>query len=195
MTDDASLSLDTGPDKGEAPAPGYGPPHYLLALVLALLGGVFGIIGAFVQELRAGISPLIAVVGAPIIEEALKPSGIYVIVGRWPRLFERQLYIAALTAISGLVFGVIESLVYATIYVNNPSDAFLVFRFTVPVALHTLASFIAGWGVSPALFRWAGSGGGFPRASRNAFAAAILLHAIYNATAVALSISGVLDFD
>ncbi len=171
------------------------PGRFIAAFALAVLGGAFGILGALFQELRAGISPLIAIVGAPIIEEFLKPSGIYVVVGRWPRLFERQLYIALLASISGLVFGLIESVVYASLYVDDPSSAYLLFRFTVPVALHMTASFIAGWGVSAVLLRWASSGGRFPRASRNAFAAAIALHAIYNTTAIALSIAGVLDFD
>lgn len=166
-----------------------------MALVLALLGGVFGIIGALFQEVRAGFSPLLLIVGAPIIEEFVKPSGVFITVGRWPGLFKRQAYIALLTAISGAVFGLIESTVYATVYVDHPSHGYLLFRFTVPVALHAIASFIAGWGISAALFRWATSGGNIPRASRNAFAAAIALHAAYNATALALAIAGVFDFN
>jgi hypothetical protein len=161
----------------------------VLAIILALAGGVFGIIGAFVQEVRAGFSPLIPVVGAPIIEEVLKPSGLYVVVARWPALFHRQLYISALAALGGLVFGLLESLIYATVYVDDPSNAYLVFRFTVPVALHVTASFIAGWGIRPELWRWANAGGKFPRVSRNAFLAAMVLHGLYNAVAIALSIA------
>jgi hypothetical protein len=166
------------------------PPRYLAAFALALVGGVFGIVGAFVEEVRAGFSPLIPVVGAPIIEEILKPSGLYVVVARWPRLFDRQLYISFLAALGGLTFGLIESAVYATVYVDHPSHAFLLFRFTVPVMLHVTASFIAGWGIRPELWRWANSGGKFPKVSRNAFLAAMALHATYNAVVIALAIAG-----
>ncbi len=161
-----------------------------LAILLALLGGVFGIAGAFVEELRAGFSPLIPFLGAPIIEEVLKPSGLYVVIARWPSLFDRQIYIALLAALAGLTFGLIESAVYATIYVSHPSHAYLLFRFTVPVLLHLSASFIAGWGVRPELWRWANYGGGFPKTSRNAFLAAMTLHATYNAVAIAFAIAG-----
>ncbi len=165
-----------------------------LAILLALVGGVFGIAGAFVEELRAGFSPLIPVLGAPIIEEVLKPSGLYVVIARWPSLFDRQIYIALLAALAGLTFGLIESAVYATIYVSHPSHAYLLFRFTVPVLIHLTASFIAGWGVRPELWRWANYGGSFPKTSRNAFLAAMTLHAMYNAAAIALSVACVLDF-
>lgn len=165
------------------------PSRYLAAIVLALVGGIFGILGAFVQEVRAGLSPLIPVVGAPIIEEVLKPSGLYVVIARWPALFERQIYISALAALGGLTFGLIESTVYATVYVDHPSHTYLLFRFTVPVMLHVTASFIAGWGIRPELWRWANSGGKFPKVSRNAFLAAMALHGTYNAVAIALSIA------
>ena len=168
--------------------------RYLAALALALLGGVFGIVGAFVQEIRAGVSPLVVVLGAPIIEEILKPSGLYVVVARWPRLFERQIYIAALAGLAGLVFGVLESTLYVKVYADDPSGAFIVYRFTVTVLLHTAASTIVGWGISERLVRWASYGGGFPKTSRNALIGGIALHALYNLTVTVLSWTGTLDF-
>src|SRR6266540_5970070 len=56
----------------------------LFAVGVALLGGAFGVIGAFLQELRAGGGIFLAFTGAPIIEEALKPAGVYLLLLRWP---------------------------------------------------------------------------------------------------------------
>ena len=56
----------------EPAAPRARPGHYVLAVLLALAGGVLGIFGAFFGELRAGLSPLIIFVGAPVIEEIVK---------------------------------------------------------------------------------------------------------------------------
>ena len=128
-------------------------------------------------------------------EEVLKPSGVYIALARWPFALRSQLWIALLTALSGLTFGLIESLIYVTVYNPDHSGAFVVYRFTVTVLLHMSASFIAGLGISQALFDWAGGRGRFPRASRNAFAAAIGLHALYNTTVIGLSLAGVLDFN
>jgi hypothetical protein len=183
-------SIDAAPSPPRAHA-----GHYLAAILLALIGGVLGIIGAFVQELRAGFSPLIIVVGAPIIEEVLKPAGVYIGLWRWPFAYRSQLWTAAIAALGGLVFGLVESLIYVTVYNPDGSDAFVLYRFTVTVALHAVASFTFGWGINQRVFDWAAGRGRFPIASRNAFVAAILLHALYNLTAVILSLAGVLDLD
>ncbi len=175
--------------------PRAGLRHLFLAVALALAGGAFGIVGAFVEELRSGGGLLVVIAGAPIIEEVLKPSGLYVLLARWPYAVRSQLAIASLAALAGLTFGLLESTVYVTLYVPDHSGAFFVYRFTVTVLLHAGTSCIAGLGVSRALVRWASAGGRFPRASRNAFVAAITLHALYNVTAVALGLAGVLDFD
>jgi RsiW-degrading membrane proteinase PrsW (M82 family) len=168
---------------------------YLLAVCFALAGGLFGILGAFVAEARTNV-PLVAIfIGAPVVEEITKPMGIYVYLLRWRDVLRSQLHIALLVAISGLCFGLLESLVYVTLYVPDHSRAFFIYRFTVTVLLHGVASFIAGLGVSTRLIDWANGRAPFPRSARNAFAAAILLHALYNTTVVVLSFTGTLTFD
>jgi RsiW-degrading membrane proteinase PrsW (M82 family) len=114
---------------------------------------------------------------------------------RWPFVISRQLPIALLAALSGLTFGLIESLIYVTLYVPDHPDWFPVFRFTVPVGMHALASFIAGLGITAGLIGWAYGRNRLPRASVIAFATAIALHAVYNITAVSLEVAGVFDFE
>ena len=165
-----------------------------LAVVVALLGSIFGIIGAVFQEIQSGLllAPFIA---APLIEEALKPTGIYILLVRWPRALLGRLHTAALTALAGLCFGLIESYVYVTFYYPEGKSDYVLYRFTVPVLMHTLASFIVGLGLTRGVIDWAAGRAPFPKRTRNFYFAAVGLHAAYNITAVVLVLTGVLDFD
>lgn len=169
--------------------------HYMLAIGFALAGGLLGILGAFVAEARSGVPLLLIFVGAPIVEEITKPAGVYLYLFRWNHVVHSQLYIAGLVALSGLCFGLLESLIYVTLYVPDHSREFFIYRFTVTVLLHTVASFIAGLGINASLIDWANGSAPFPRRARNAFGAAIGLHALYNTTVVALHYVGPLNFD
>ncbi len=192
------------PATGEAPPEGFADAHsgrapayqYVLAVLLAFVGGLLGIIGAIFQEAQTTLTyALLPFIGAPLIEEALKPSGIYLALLWWPRALRSQLFTAVLCALSGLVFGIIESLVYVTLYVDNPSDEFIVFRFSVPLGLHAACSYLVGLGLSQRVIDWAAGRAALPRSSRNFYVAAVVIHGTYNLTAVVLSISGVIDFN
>lgn len=169
--------------------------HYVLAVCFALLGGLFGILGAFAAESRSSVPLLAIFIGAPVAEEIAKPVGVYLYLIRWRDVLRSQLQIALLVAISGLCFGLLESLVYVTLYVPDHSREFFIYRFTVTVLLHGVASFIAGLGINVQLIDWANGQAPFPRRARNAFAAAIGLHALYNTTVVVLSFTDTLTFD
>jgi RsiW-degrading membrane proteinase PrsW (M82 family) len=191
-------SAGPSPPEDEAePLPARAPAYqYVLTVLLAIVGGFLGIIGAIVQEVQSTTTYiLLPFLGAPIIEEALKPSGIYLALLWWPRALKSQLFTAVLCALSGLVFGVIESFVYVTLYVEDPSDEFIVFRFSVPLGLHAACSYLVGLGLNQRVIDWAAGRSKLPRASRNLYIAAVALHGAYNTIAVILAISGVLDFE
>jgi RsiW-degrading membrane proteinase PrsW (M82 family) len=164
-----------------------------LALLLALLGGVLGVFGAIVQELQSGGigGPFVA---APIIEEALKPAGIYILLIVWPQALAGRLHTATLAAISGLCFGLIESYVYVTWYYPEGDSDYVLFRFTIPVLMHTIGSFLVGFGLSRQIVDWAAGRAAFPKITRNFYIAAVLLHAIYNTTVTVLELTDVLEF-
>ncbi|MCH7579912.1 MAG: PrsW family intramembrane metalloprotease [Chloroflexi bacterium] len=167
---------------------------HLLAVLFALLGGLLGILGALAAEGRTTVPLLIVFVGAPIIEEIVKPMGVYLFMIRWPHVLRNRLHIATLVMISGVCFGLIESLVYVTLYVPDHSQEFFIYRFTVTIALHAVASFIVGLGVSSKLIDWANGEAEFPRSAKIAFLGAIGLHAAYNITVTILDLTGVLNF-
>jgi len=177
----------------QRPQPGSLAGHSL-ALSLALVGGVLGVIGAFFQEVRGG-GLLIAFAGAPMIEEVLKPAGVYILLIRWPHLLPSQLYNAGLAAISGLSFGIIESAIYVNVYFPEHSSQLVVYRFTVPLLMHTMTSFIVGFGINQRLL--ASVRGEIPllAGNRRFFITGIVLHALFNITATVLWAVGVLDLE
>ena len=162
--------------------------YQLVAVSLAVAGGFLGVGGAIFEELRAGGLGFIA--AAPI-EEALKPAGIYILLVRWPFVLQDRRYTAVLSALSGLTFGIIEACVYVFIYFPEGSGTFVLYRFTLPLLMHTVGSGIVGWGLDHRLIDWANGTTSFPRRTRNLFLVAMTLHGAFNLTAVVLTVTGV----
>lgn len=169
--------------------------HHLLAFLLAALGGALGILGAAVQEIRSGGGLLLPFLGAPIIEEVLKPSGLYIVLIRWPQVLTSQLYTALLSFLAGLSFGLIESLIYVTLYNPEHSGSFLLYRFTLPVFMHAAASFLVGLGINQGLMSWVRGEASLPWGSLRFFVAGMVLHAFFNFTVAILAVAGVLEVD
>ena len=84
---------------------------------------------------------------------------------------------------------------YVYVYVENPSDSFITYRFTLPLVLHSTCSFLVGLGITRSLITWANGDNPLPKSSRNLYIAAVAIHAAYNTLAMALAISGVVDFE
>lgn len=163
--------------------------------MLAVIGGVLGIGGSFFSELGSlGGFFLIPFIGAPIIEEAFKPIGVYLALARWPRALSNQLYVALLCACSGLVFGLIESTMYVYVYSHGDTGDYALFRYTIPVSVHAAASSTVGLGLTYGVVEWVTRGRPLPRRSRRFYLAGVTIHAIYNTTVIALALAGVLDF-
>jgi hypothetical protein len=167
------------------------PLWYAFAILVAVAGGALGILGAIIQELRAGGWLLLPIVGAPVIEEALKPSGVYLLLARWPFVLRRQVFTAFLSGLAGLTFGLIESAGYVIVFADDAPDWFATYRFTVPVAMHTVASTIVGMAISRPLIEWAQGRGPLPKRQRNLYFTAMALHGIFNTVAIILSYAGV----
>jgi RsiW-degrading membrane proteinase PrsW (M82 family) len=187
---DCTTPAALGPTVG--PRPGW--PTHVRVILLSLVGGFLGILGSFVGELQAGGFLLVVFIGAPIIEEALKPIGVFLALVRWPRAMGSRLYRALLCAGAGVVFGLIESAVYVFVYAPDHPDWYPAFRFTIPVALHALASFTVGLGLDWRVPEWVNHGTKPPKRARNFYFAGVTMHATYNTLAVVLTFAGVFDF-
>ena len=102
-----------------------------------------------------------------------------------------QLYTAALTAVSGFSFGILEALVYVLVYVNDPPSWFIAYRFSLPIIMHTICGFIMGLGINQGLRDWATEGTPLPKRTRNCYFIAAGIHSVLNTVAIILAFSGV----
>jgi RsiW-degrading membrane proteinase PrsW (M82 family) len=155
---------------------------------------VLGIAGAVIAEIGSAGWLLLIFIGAPVIEEMFKPIGVFLGQVWFPETLRSRLHVALLCAVSGVVFGLIESWVYVNLYVDNPSADYTLFRYTVPVALHAVASFIVGLGLTYAVVDWVNGRGRLPNTSRNFYLGGVLLHAAYNTGASILYLFDVTEF-
>jgi RsiW-degrading membrane proteinase PrsW (M82 family) len=123
-------------------------------------------------------------VAAPIIEESLKPSGLYLLLAKWPQALSGRFHTALLSALAGLVFGLIENVIYLSLYFPEHTHQLVIVRYTGGLALHTVASFIVGLGINQKLI--AAAKGEIPMfaANKRFFVTAIGLHSAYNIAVV-----------
>jgi len=157
----------------------------------ALTAGPFAVIAALLYGppgLSAMSVPLIAIVFAPVLEEALKIGAAALLVELKPYLFrdETQIYVAAVGA--AVLFAAIENVLYLTVYISNPGLDVVLWRWTACVVLHAGCSAVAArglvnvWRECVAEFRPPRIGAALPL-----WITAILLHAAYNAAALGYS--------
>lgn len=118
----------------------------LLATVVA---GPFAILGAFMGAGGTASLAIILVVATfgPLAEEMLKASGALYLAEQKPWLVPDSWVLPLITLAAGLVFAVIENLVYLTIYIPDPTPEIIRWRWIAGPLLHGGASLIAGLGV------------------------------------------------
>ncbi len=152
---------------------------YILGPVVAVVGMVFALPAMALQEMGYGwyIGPFIA---APVIEEAAKPAGVYWLLAKKPQALPSQQYTAFLAALAGLSFGIIENLLYLEVYIPDHSTELAIWRWTVCIGVHTVCSFIVGWGINQNLVAWVRGEVTLMEGSRKFFLTAMAIHAAYN---------------
>jgi len=158
---------------------------YILGPLIAMIGGLFGTLAAAYENSGYGWY-VGAFLAAPIIEESVKPCGVYWLYARRPQALSGQLYTACLAGLAGLIFGIIESLIYVAIYLSEYDEldpTFVIWRFTVCLALHTTCSFIVGWGINENLVAWVRGQVPFLEGNRKFFFTAMTIHSLYNISA------------
>ena len=155
------------------------PKWRVLALLIAAGGGVLGALGAIIQELSQG-SILIAFVAAPMIEEVMKPAGVYLLLVRWPKVLTSRICTAFLAAVGGLSFAVIENIIYLQFYFPEHTQALVVFRYSACLTLHVVCSFILGFGINQKLL--ASVRGEIPllKGNKKFFFIPMIIHSLFN---------------
>ena len=156
---------------------------HVLALLIAAGGGVLGVLGAIIQEWSQG-SLLVAFVAAPMIEEVMKPCGVYLLLVRWPEVLISRLYTALLAAVGGLSFAVVENIIYLQFYFPEHTQTLVVFRYSACLAVHVVCSFILGFGINQKLL--ASVRGEVPllKGNKKFFFIPMIIHSLFNIMAV-----------
>lgn len=123
---------------------------WLVTLGLILCAGPWGVIGAFFSGAMndaSAVGLVAATIFAPVTEEITKVAAILWVVEKRPYLFKSMVQILLCAAAGGLLFAVIENLLYLNVYIPNASTTLANWRWTVCVGLHVNCSFLAGVGL------------------------------------------------
>lgn len=152
---------------------------HLLAPLVAIIGGVFGTIAAVVEEANFGgyFTPFVA---APIIEEAIKPIGVYLLLVKRPHALHGRMYTAMLAALGGLSFAVIENILYLQVYFPEHNNVLVIWRYTISLLLHVSCSFVVGLGINQKLLDSVRGVIPFLKGNRIFFIIPMVTHAGYN---------------
>jgi hypothetical protein len=159
--------------------------------VIVVLSGLWSVFGAFWNANVGGCSSFFTLaVWAPAVEEVMKIALIAVIIERSPHLFtsRAQILVAAIGA--GLMFAIIENLLYLFVYIPNPDRWLVIWRWTVCVALHVGCTLVAGVGAAKV---WHQQTTQMRRVAvpvdMRYLVAAILIHGGYNGTVTIMEVS------
>ena len=155
-------------------------------LALAAAAGPFAACCSVLRETAfIKVQSLIAVaVLAPVVEEIAKIAAPLMVLERRPWAFSSAGALAALGALSGLVFASIENLLYFFVYLDEYGPGLLAWRIVVCTLLNVGCSLLCGIGLGRA---WREAERERTTASlapaRSWIIAAMVIHGLYNAAA------------
>ncbi|MGI9458083.1 MAG: PrsW family glutamic-type intramembrane protease [Aeoliella sp.] len=125
---------------------------WLLTFGVALVAGPFAIFGALFSSPEQGLvsaaTLLVVVVIGPITEETMKVAAALWVVEKRPYWFKSIAQILLCAIAAGIMFGVIENLLYLYVQFPNAGPSLARWRWSVCVGLHMNCSFVAGIGVA-----------------------------------------------
>ncbi len=163
-------------------------------LIVALAAGPWGVLGAVAGSGSGDFGLLMIAVFGPVAEETTKIAAALWVVEKRPFLFRSFGQILICGACGGLAFAAIENVLYTQVYFPHHTPEFFRFRWTVCVALHMGCSSIAAIGL---VRIWMASMRDLspPRLALGVpwFVTAMVIHGIYNFTAMLASTAGWLD--
>ncbi len=123
-----------------------------VALAVPIIGGIFAIGAALFGTSPGGIAamsmPLLLVVFGPVIEEVMKIAATSYIIEVRPYLFTKGSQVLVATTGSAFVFAAVENAIYISFSGPNPPTEFLIWRWTVCVAMHVCCTWIATRGLT-----------------------------------------------
>lgn len=159
---------------------------WLVALGVALAAGPWAILGAFYGSGQTMFSILAICVFGPVVEEVMKTAAVMVVVEKRPFLFRHPVQVLLCAVAGAAVFACVENVLYLHVYISNPSEWLVRWRWSVCVVLHTGCTLVAAMGIMR-VWRDLWRRRARPRLTLAYpyLVAAIMIHGTYNAFAVA----------
>jgi RsiW-degrading membrane proteinase PrsW (M82 family) len=168
------------------------PPRFAV-YCLAIVGGLGGVLAAVLQEMRsAGIVAIVLV--APAVEEACKPLAVMIMVDKRPYWLRSSWDVVLMCMLGALTFATVENILYIFVYNPDGGADYIAWRLLICTGMHMAASGIVGLGLARALKKRLT---GRPFSMDQClwfYIAAVILHGVYNASALVLTATGVLNF-
>ncbi len=124
---------------------------WLATIGVALLAGPWAILGAFINPFitegytAVGIGAV--VLFGPVVEEMLKAGTALILIEKRPYLFRSPVQIFLCVLAGGGVFAVIENLLYLYVYVPDPPESLVHWRWSICILLHMSCTLISGMGL------------------------------------------------
>ena len=165
---------------------------WLVTLAIVACAGLFAAGGSMVGAFNGPAQGIILVcIVGPLSEEVMKVALAFWVIEKRPYLFKSSLQIGACAVAGGLLFAVVENLLYLNVYLPDPTLGLIAWRWSVCVLLHVCCSLIAGVGL---IRIWsdcvAHRHRPRPVLGSSMMVTAIMIHAIYNTVATATSMIG-----
>ncbi len=183
------------PDPSPIQAPPPRAPAAALIYLLAVAGGVVGILAAVWEEM-AHTSWLGMVLVGPAIEEVCKPLLVIILIEKRPHWFRHRAQVVICAILAALVFATLENLVYVHFYHPTGGWKFVLWRYTICTALHVTASTVFAVGLAKMWRRIKQTGGRFDiDYIFRYYVVAVVIHAVYNTSVLIAEMSGVLTFE
>ena len=161
-----------------------------VTMLVAVSAGLFAVVGSVLATFPTAQGIVLVCVVGPVTEEVMKVALAIWIVEKRPYLFQSTQQIMLCALAGGVVFSVVENLLYLNVYIPNSGIELVRWRWTVCVAMHGGCSVIAGMGLARI---WSDciTHRHRPRLSLGSspMVAAILIHAVYNCFAMAMSLA------
>ena len=156
---------------------------WLAVLWVALAAGPWGILGALLQSVHGTFALPALIIFGPVTEEITKIAVVLWVVEKRPFWFRSMWQILLCAASGGMVFAIVENLIYLQIYISEPTPEIVHWRWSACVGLHIVCSLTAGMGLVR-IWNDAMHHRHRPQLSRGVpwLITAMAGHAIYNAT-------------
>ena len=104
-------------------------------------------LGVLTSGSQSWFGILTVTIFAPVAEEMMKVAAPLWIIEKRPYLFRSKLQIAVCVLASGCVFAAVENVLYLNVYIAEPSEMLVRWRWSAGMVLHMGCSLVAGLGL------------------------------------------------